>query len=158
MKDFTTDDKPDLEFQIKRQGDTRKAQELDPEAEDIYDVFYAVGDTPGGVVLDLAEMAEAEAGQGKVKAITEFLDAVLLPESAELFAERMRDQENPIKFPQLISIFEWLLEEYMGGEESARPTQVRSSSSSTRRPTGRSSTGSARSRASTPVEVLSDAL
>lgn len=140
MKDFTVEPKPDLEFQIND------------------DVFYAVGDTPGGVVLDLAEMADKSEGQAKTSAITDFLDSVLLPESAVLFSTRLRDPENPITFAQIVSVFEWLLEEYMGGVEAGRPTQEVSSSSVGRRTTGRSSTASARSRPSTQVAVVSDAL
>jgi hypothetical protein len=140
MKDFTTVRKPDLEFTIDE------------------DVFYAVGDVPGGTVLDLAALADGTEGANKINAINEFLDNVLMPDSAELFAERLRDPSNPISFQQTISVFEWLLEEYMGGEEAERPTQGPSSSSGGRRTTGRSSTARVRSKASTPVEVLSDAL
>lgn len=140
VKDFSTDPKPQLEFKI---GD---------------DLFYAVGDTPGGVVLDLAEMANTQEGESKTAAITEFLDGVLLPESAELFADRLRDPSNPITFEQLLAVFEWLLEEYVGGIDADRPTKAAASSSSGSRRTGRSSTVSARSRASTPVEVVSGAL
>lgn len=141
MKDFSIDRKPNLEFTI---GE---------------DVFYAVGDTPGGVVLDLAGVAsDTVQGNEKITAITEFLDGVLLPDSAQLFADRMRDPGNPITFQQLIDVFEWLLEEYVGGADAERPTQVASSSSSTSQRRGRSSTVSARSRASTPVEVVSGAL
>lgn len=140
MKDFSIERKPDLEFRIGA------------------DVFYAVGDTPGGVILDLAEIGNSAEGVNKTSAISEFLDSVLLPDSAELFAQRMRDSENPITFEQLISVFEWLLEEYTGGEETARPTQAAASSSSGSRRTGRSSTASVRSRASTPVQAVSDGL
>lgn len=140
MKDFSIDRKPDLEFKVSD------------------DVFYAVGDTPGGVILDLANMANAAEGESKAGAITDFLDGVLLPDSAELFAERMRDTSNPITFGQLIAIFEWLLEEYTGGIEAGRPTQVAASSSNGSRRTGRSSTASARSRGTTQAEVVSGAL
>jgi hypothetical protein len=140
MKDFSVDRKPDLEFKI---GD---------------DVFYAVGDSPGGVILDLAAMANSKEGEDKVGAISEFLDGVLLPESAELFADRMRNPSNPITFPQLLAVFEWLLEDYTGGVEAGRPTREAASSSSGSRRTGRNSTGSVRSRVSTPVTVASDAL
>lgn len=140
MKDFTVERKPDLEFKI---GD---------------DMFYAVGDTPGGVILDLAEIGNTAEGVSKTSSIMAFLDSVLLPESADLFAERMRDTKNPITFEQLIAVFEWLLEEYVGGEETGRPTQGPASSSSGSRRTGRNSTDSARSQGSTPVKVVSDAL
>ncbi len=139
-KDFSIDRKPDLEFTIGT------------------DTFYAVGDTPGGVILDLAELANAEEGTSRMAVITDFLDGVLLPESADLFAERLRDATNPITFAQLINIFEWLLEEYVGGVDAGRPTPEAGSSSNGSRRTGRSSTASARSRASTPVEVVSNVL
>lgn len=140
MKDFSIERKPDLEFKI---GE---------------DTFYAVGDTPGGVILDLAEIGNTTEGVSKTSAISEFLDNVLLPESADLFASRLRDAKNPITFEQVIAVFEWLLEEYVGGEEAVRPTQARASSSSGSRRIGRSSTGSVRSQVSTPVAVASDAL
>lgn len=140
MKDFSIDRKPDLEFKIGK------------------DMFYAVGDTPGGVILDLAEIGNTAEGASRTSAISEFLDNVLLPDSAELFARRLRDPQNPITFEQILAVFEWLLEEYVGGDESARPTQAPASSSSGSRQTGRSSMASARSRASTPVPVASDAL
>jgi len=137
MKDFTADRKPDLEFKIND------------------DVFYALGDAPGGVILDLADMSDDEKAN-RNSAIMEFLDTALLPESAELFAERMRDPENPITFAQLLSIFEWLIDEYAGGEEADRPTKGPSSSSTGVRRTGRSSTGTARSRTSTQEPAHSD--
>lgn len=140
MKDFTVEAKPNLEFKI---GE---------------DVFYAVGDTPGGTILDLASIVSSEDQGDKIRAISDFLDGVLLPESADLFAERMRDPSNPINFQQLIDVFEWLLEEYVGGEDADRPTPAPSRSSAGRGRTGRSSTGSVRSPRSTPVETISDGL
>lgn len=122
MKDFTEEKAPTIEFKIDG------------------DVFYAVGDCPGGLVTDLGILAATGDTTESLRLTMEFLDKTLLPESAELFVARMRDPSNPITFKQSINVFTWLIEEYSG---NARPTQAPSLSPEQLGSTGMTSTASA---------------
>lgn len=149
MKDFSTPDKKDITFKIDD------------------DVFYAVPEAPGALVSDLADMAsDAVPDLEKVKVIASFMDEVLRPESAMLFAERLRGyrleeqegEEEPVKiqvkvigFQQSLDIFTWLIETYM--EDIGTPTKPRSSSPNGRGRTGRSGSAAARGKATGPRTV-----
>ena len=114
------------------------------------DVFYAVGAPPAGALLDLAELANM--GEDPAKAlgsVASFLDTILLAESAQKFAQRMRDPENPITQKQLMRILQWLIQEY-----GNRPTVPASSSQGGQASTGTPTTGTAQTEASIPGSFL----
>jgi hypothetical protein len=73
-----------------------------------------------------------------------FLDAVLLPDSAERLAARLRSVDDPIELDQLQDVAMFLAMRY-----AARPTGPSSASSNGHDGGGHNSTGSARSKAST---------
>lgn len=137
MKDFTAERSDPVEFMVND------------------DVFYASGDLPGGMIGDLAAVMLLNDTGEKLSTIMTFLDNALLEESAELFAQRMRDPNNPITFTQAMAIFEWLIEELT---ENVRPTQAQSSSQRGRRSTGPRSTARSRSAVSTSEGPLSEVL
>jgi hypothetical protein len=127
------------------------------------DTFYAVGDIPGGLIIDLGAVAEAPKGVEQLNTLMGFLDDVLLPESAARFSERLKSAQEPITFPQAIEVFTWLIEVYTTGDEKEegkpdRPTREPSSSRKKSAGRGRSSTPSARSEGSTRRPPLSAAL
>ena len=129
VEDFTEDTNPPIPFKIDD------------------DVFYAVGDPPAGALLDLAELASLGDNPGKaIKAVADFLDTVLLPSSAELFASRMRNPQKPIKQTQLMRIIQWLVQQYGGG----RPTVPASPLQGGQASTGPSTMATASTEASTP--------
>lgn len=68
----------------------------------------------------------------------QFMDVVLLPDSAVRFAERMRSVEEPITLEQAFQIWRWLLSQY-----GARPTEPSSPSENGHDGTGPSSTAGA---------------
>lgn len=137
MKNFTAERSEPIPFQIDD------------------DVFYAVGDLPGGMIGDLAAVMMLEDTGEKLATIMAFLDNALVEESAERFAARMRDPQNPITFTQAMEIFEWVIEELT---ENVRPTQAPSSSQRGQRSTGPRSTVRSRSVASTSGGPLSEVL
>lgn len=129
IKSFTKLDKrPDLQFEIDD------------------DVFTAVGTAPGMAILDVAAVNKAE-NMDKIRIIFEFLDQVLLPESAALFAERLKSPTKPITIDQATSVAVWLMEEAYGSE---RPTGAQSPSANGSGSTGQSSTDGAQATDSTP--------
>jgi hypothetical protein len=67
--------------------------------------------------------------------IMAMLDELLLPKSAERFAERLKDKVNPITLLQAIEIWKYLVEQYTG-----RPTSPSSSSTNGHDDGGTSST------------------
>jgi len=73
-----------------------------------------------------------------VEILGDFMDAVMFPESAKEFAERIRDPLHPIDDTQIGEIVIWLIQEY--GE---RPTNPPSLSLPGRTETGQSSTDGA---------------
>src|SRR3954447_23574670 len=75
------------------------------------DEFFAAGECPGGIVTDLAAVSAAEDGNEgeQLQVAMSFFDQVLLPESAELFADRLRDPKPPISLPKAMQIFAWLM-------------------------------------------------
>lgn len=78
------------------------------------DEFFAAGECPGGTVTDLAAVsaAEGENEAEQLQVAMAFFDQVLLPDSAELFAERLRDPKRPITLQKAMKIFTWLMEIY----------------------------------------------
>lgn len=98
------------------------------------DLFKAAPQCPAGVMLAVASSSsETSAAQATV----DFLNAVLLPESRELFNQRLVDAANPISMTQLTDILGWLMEVYTG-----RPTVTPSPSPAGPSPSGESSTAS----------------
>ena len=76
--------------------------------------FTAVGRAPAGPLLDVAAARDTET---RVRTMMDFLDAVLVPDSAERFARRLRDPVDPIDATTLMEVAEYLIERY-----SRRPT------------------------------------
>lgn len=107
MKDFTDTDRPTEPIRFTVDGDT----------------FECAAVLPAGAGYDL--VAAATSGdKGQMVALAgASLDAIMLPESARRFAQRMRDPERPITDAQVGAILRWLTEQY-----SARPTTPASSS------------------------------
>lgn len=71
-------------------------------------------------------------------AALQFMDLVLLPDSAQRFAERMRSVTEPITLAQAFEVWRWLL-----GQYGARPTMPSSPSGNGHDGTGQSSTAGA---------------
>lgn len=101
------------------------------------DVFEAVPIVGAQVLRDITNMSDLIQLQGldtssvtkeQLEAMAEvanqhtartmqFLDLVLLPDSAARFAERLRSSDEPITIQQTYEVWRWLIERY-----SARPT------------------------------------
>lgn len=105
------------------------------------DLFECARVLPAGVGRKFAQLQDKSPVE-QFDGIGEILDIVLLPESAERFAARMVDPQNPISMEQIGQIIEWLVEEYGG-----RPTTPSANSLPSPTGTGTSSTDGA------PVEV-----
>ena len=103
--------------------------------------FIAVGPQrlPPGVMIDIAGAETSKDIMVKMAAFGGFFDGVLLPESAERFAARMRDPERTIDWDTLGDIVVWLIEEVY----TDRPTMPSSDSSTGSEPTTPTSTGTA---------------
>lgn len=110
------------------------------------DDFYAAGECPGGTVTDLAAMASAEDGDEaeQLQLAMAFFDQVLLPDSAQLFAERLRDPKRPITLPKAMKIFTWLM-----GKYTDFPTEEPASSQAGSSATAKSSAARSSARAAT---------
>lgn len=100
------------------------------------DEFFAAGEAPGGTITDLAAVsaAEGENEAEQLQVAMSFFDQVLLPESAELFAERLRDPRRPITLQKAMKIFTWLMGEYTDfpteepvSSQAGSPTTAKSS-------------------------------
>jgi hypothetical protein len=127
---------------------TRKFR-LDP------DLFECAAKLPAGVVQDLAlmrrtakaarealdagndELAEEIAAEAQ-RIFFGILDIIMLPESTERFAKRMRDPLNPIDMPDIQRFMAWTVEEY-----GDRPTTPSSDSVPSPSSNGTSSTDGA---------------
>lgn len=110
------------------------------------DVFEAVGTAPAMAILDVSAVNQAD-GLDKIKIIFTFLDQVLLPDSAQRFADRLKSSEHPIDIDQAASIAVWLME---GVYATERPTPAQSPSDNGSESTGQSSTDGAQGTESTP--------
>jgi len=108
------------------------------------DIFEAAKECPTGVLLSMASIA-AEEGGNAVAGTMDFLDSVMLPESRERFAVRMRDAQNPISLGVVTELVQWLVEIYTG-----RPTVPPSPS-----PAGPSTTSPSSTASSPPTEPIS---
>ncbi len=73
--------------------------------------------------------AEASDADEQLTAVAELAKLVLTPESADLFIQRLGDDDNPIEIVQINELLPWFLS---GGADAQRPTT----------PSGSSSTGS----------------
>lgn len=73
------------------------------------------------LLLALAETVEGSAGSAQIAMIGDFLDTVMLPESAERFAARMKDPARPIDDDQIGDVLKWLVERY-GQRPTVPPT------------------------------------
>lgn len=110
------------------------------------DEFFAAGECPGGTVTDLAAVATSEDGNEgeQLQVAMAFFDQVLLPESANLFAERLRDPNRPISLQKAMKIFAWLMATY-----TDFPTEEPASSQAGSAATAKSSAARSSSRAAT---------
>lgn len=130
IKDFTNyDKKEDISFKV--DGDE----------------FVAVGTPSAMAILDIAAVNKAD-NMEKIRIVLEFLDQVLVGDSAVRFAERLRSNTEPITIDQAASISVWLMEEVYAPE---RPTEAPSPSQNGSGSTGPSSTDGAPAMASTPA-------
>lgn len=110
------------------------------------DVFEAVGTAPAMAVLDVSAVNQAK-DLDKIRIILSFLDQVLLPDSAQRFADRLKSAEEPIDIDQAASVAVWLMEGVYAPE---RPTPAQSPSETGSETTGQNSTDGAQAAASTP--------
>lgn len=101
------------------------------------EVFEAAGAPPGGALLDVVNFATGTNLQ-RIKAIGDFLNAALVPESRERFLVRLRSTENPISLATAAQVMAWLLGKYSG-----RPTVPSTSTPNGQHPVGASSTAGA---------------
>ena len=88
------------------------------------DMFEAAADLPLGILDDVKKLTGVSFSNAPLEAISSFLRAVLLPESADRFIARFNDKANPIGISAFMMVMNWLLEEY-----GLRPTQPSSPSS-----------------------------
>lgn len=88
------------------------------------DVFECAAVLPAGASRDLVSIAGADL-HTQVTLLGSFLDSVMLPDSAERFARRMRDPLHPITDDQVGDVIVWLIKEY-----GKRPTTPSPSSAS----------------------------
>lgn len=108
--------------------------------------FTAAGVPPANAILRTAELGMSENDGEKVRALGQFLDVVLMPESHARFSARMSNPEKPVDVETVGDVVAWLLEVYTG-----RPTEPSSPSSPESSPSdGRNSTDTAPVLASTP--------
>lgn len=114
------------------------------------DRFDCAAKLPAGVIRDFGKMRrlftdaqavtdnddrQAELIEQANEMFFGLLDIVLLPESAERFAVRMRDPLNPIDMTDVSNVIQWIVVEYGG-----RPTQPPNGSSPSVKPSDNSST------------------
>lgn len=98
---------------------------------------------PAGATRDLARItrlnataangdnaAQEEAGMEVVQALGDFMDAIMLPDSAAEFAKRIRDPLNPIDDEQIGKIVVWLIGEY-GDRPTMQPSPALAGQSTT---------------------------
>lgn len=104
------------------------------------DVFDAVAVLPAGATRALIAMTAGDENDGvtKIEKMGEFMDIVLLPASAVLFAARMKDPVRPIDDEQIGEVCMWLVEQY-----GSRPTMPPTPSDGGRRIIGTTSTDGA---------------
>jgi hypothetical protein len=134
IRDFTPEQKPPIRFRL------------------YGDVLEAAPELPAGTLLDFIGLADQFQGAdeatsvSKLGLITDLFDKVLLPKSAEVFRERMRDLERPIGINTVAELLPWLLDQYTG-----RPLVPSAPSSGGSGNAGSSSTDEQPSQVSIPV-------
>lgn len=106
------------------------------------DVFHASPVCPAGTLVDITSVVNAESQGEQLNAVMDFLDQVLVPDSAELFAERLRSAERAISIQQATEVFQFLLESYNKGFPTTEPSQSASGSTTTKRTSGARSSSS----------------
>lgn len=106
------------------------------------DVFECAATLPAAGTRLLVTMAAAgdatidtAVASAQLSMLGDFLDMVLMPESAKRFAERMGDPGNPINDDQISAVLKWLVEQY-----GQRPTMPPTASDGGRPATGELST------------------
>lgn len=106
---------------------TQAAQSPDPIEWDVDgESFYAAPALPAEGLMLMAVIADAgdEAPAGEsARAVLDFLDLVLLPESAERYAARLKDPLKPIRLEEASEHAKWLIAE----KYQSRPTEPPSS-------------------------------
>lgn len=99
---------------------TRKRKRLDFTIDG--DLFEAAPALPGDVFAEFVTLyngrIDTEEYQQQHDLLKQALSLVLLPDSYERFAARLKDRANPIDDDQMSDVVMWLLEEY-----AMRPTQ-----------------------------------
>lgn len=88
--------------------------------------------------------------QNKTEQAMQFLDLVLMPESATRFSERMKSTVNPITLDQAGDVYQWLLGEY--GKRPTKPST--SSSAQSQGSAGTSLTDGAQAETSRPLNSI----
>lgn len=105
------------------------------------DVFRCHPRLPAQVLIDFAlkadKMGDSPTGEQGIQAMTDVLQATLIPEHYARFSARMKDAEHPIDLEQVNEIVPWVMEEYglrptePSGDSSDGPSSLASGTSST---------------------------
>lgn len=96
--------------------------------------FTAAGSVPAELMRDLMAQAEtleaATTFEARYTAIKVIVEAVLIPESLDLFHARLADLTNPIDFDALAEISTWLVSEVYSRRPTPSPSPSGASASS----------------------------
>lgn len=76
--------------------------------------FFLAPEQPAAALMDLAGFADATDMQ-KAMIAMRYLDGVLLDESAERFAKRMRDKVRPMSIEEVGEVVKYIAEDVYGG-------------------------------------------
>lgn len=87
-----------------------------------------------------------EDGAESARGVMRFVHDALTPDSRDLITKRLEDPDDDLDIATLVPLVNWVVEEFTAD----RPTGPSNGSSAPPGPTGSSSTGRSRSRASTP--------
>lgn len=95
------------------------------------DTFTCLPEIPLDVLIDMGEAAQSssETGMARIRKMMEIFEGVLVPESYEIFARRLRrstvaePNPHPIGMKAVTNLLPWLMEVY-----GLRPTEESSSS------------------------------
>jgi hypothetical protein len=85
--------------------------------------YEAIPDAPAAALLDATALADGSSVE-KMRAIGEFLDKVLLPESRERLERAMRSQDATwnVTLEDAIEVVRWLVSEVYVGRPTMRPS------------------------------------
>lgn len=86
------------------------------------EAFFAAAEMPLGSMVDVARTALNGEPAEKIIAIMDFLDQILMPDSAVRFAGRMRSAERPIGMDEAGEIVKWLVQEVYAARPTVRPS------------------------------------